>query len=180
MKKILFILTFVLSVSLSFAQVETDSTKMTSKEKKEARKKEQFALTNYMLENKNFVLESDFLQDRYGNRIPVSSSINFVMINANEAVIQIGSNSGIGPNGVGGITAKGRITKWELKKNKKNKSSVLRVNVITSIGMYDLFFNIGPYGNATARLTGLRSGSLTFDGDLVPGELSGVYEGYSL
>ena len=51
---------------------------------------------------------------------------------------------------------------------------------MTTIGMYDLLFHIGPYGNTRARLTGMRSGSLTFEGDLVPVELSGVYEGYSI
>jgi hypothetical protein len=116
------------------------------------------------------------LRDRYGNRVIVSSTINFVMVDSNEAVIQIGSHSGIGPNGVGGVTAKGRITDWELDENEKNRSFYLKVNVMTSIGMYDLLFHIGPYGDATARLTGLRSESLTFEGDLIPVELSAVYE----
>lgn len=180
MKKILILLAFVLSTGVIFAQVENDTVKLSKKEKREARKKEQYELTKCMLENKNFVLESDYLEDRYGNRIPVSSTINFVMVDSDEAVIQIGSNWRVGPNGVGGVTAKGRITLWELNKNDKNKTFDLRVNVMTSIGMYDLLFHIGPYGDARARLTSLRSGSLTFDGDLVPVELSAVYEGYSI
>ena len=45
-----------------------------------------------MLDNKDFVLESDFLQDRYGNRILVNSTINFVAVDSTDA---INSNRGL-------------------------------------------------------------------------------------
>lgn len=177
MKKLALILTMALSVQLSFAQ-ESDN-KMTRKEKRKAEIQAQYEQTKQMLENKTFVLESDFLQDRYGNRAWVSPTINFVMVEGDTAVMQIGSNWGFGPNGLGGVTAKGRITKWELKENEKKNTFNLAMNVMTGIGIYEVHFSIGPSGNSRARMTGLYPGELNFDGDLVALEESSVFEGTS-
>ncbi len=180
MKRLLFIFGFIISFNFIFAQGNDENSALTRKQKREAEFEKQYQLTRSMLENRNFVLESDFLQDRYGNRIFVSSVVNFVAVDSTTAIIQTGSNFRIGPNGVGGVTAKGMISKWELTENPKNKSFVLRMTVMTNIGFYDLFLTIGASGKASAQLTSLRSGRLTFDGDLVPWEESSVYVGQSL
>jgi hypothetical protein len=180
MKKIVLLLAFVVSAGFVFAQNQKDDTTMTRKEKKAAELQQRYLETKYALENKTFVIETDFLSDRYGHRVPVSPTINFVMADDSTGVIQIGSNSHLGANGVGGVTAKGKITKYELEENKDKKSFYLQMTVMTSIGIYDLNINVSGYGNATARLTGLRAGELTFDGDIVPLQESVVYEGYSL
>jgi hypothetical protein len=54
-----------------------------------------------------------------------------------------------------------------------------RRDVMTNIGMYDVNFSVGSFG-ATARLTGLRPGNLTFTGDMVTLKESTIYEGRSL
>ena len=180
MKRLVIILGLIISASILFAQGNDENSTLTRKEKRKVEIKKQYELTKTMLENKDFVLQSDFLQDRYGNRISVSSTINFVQVDSTEATIQIGSNWGIGPNGVGGVTAKGQITKWELTENEKSKSFALRMNVMTTIGIYDLYFSINSSGSATATLTGLRAGQLTFDGDLVPWKESAIFVGQSL
>lgn len=178
MKKIVFILILAVTSSFAFAQNQDDSN-MTRKEKRKAELEKNYQLTKKMLEERNFVLESDFLQGRYGNRIPVSSTINFVMVEDSTGVIQVGSNHGVGSNGVGGLTAKGRITKWEFEANDKKKTFDLTMTVMTNIGIYDVHFWINPRGQATARLTGMRAGNLTFDGDIVALQNSAVYEGQS-
>ncbi len=180
MKRLVIILGLIISAGILFAQGNDENSTLTRKEKRKVEIKKQYELTKTMLENKDFVLQSDFLQDRYGNRISVSSTINFVQVDSTEATIQIGSNWGIGPNGVGGVTAKGQITKWELTENEKSKSFALRMNVMTTIGIYDLYFSINSSGSATATLTGLRAGQLTFDGDLVPWKESAIFVGQSL
>jgi len=180
MKKLVLIFVLALSTSLVFAQETNQNSNLTRKEKRKAELERQYQLTKDMLENKNFVLETDWLINRYGYRVPVSPNINFVKVDSSQAVIQIGSNSGIGPNGVGGVTAKGKITKWEVKQNKKNKTYNVRMFVMTPIGMYDLNFSVRPDGQATARLTSNRGGQLTFDGDMVPTDNSITYEGWSI
>ncbi|MFA5326162.1 MAG: DUF4251 domain-containing protein [Prolixibacteraceae bacterium] len=179
MKRLIVLLGFVLSANMLFAQ-RVDENSLTKKEKRNAETEKQYQITKSMLENRDFVLQTDFLQDRYGNRFFVSSNINFVAVDSAEAVIQIGSNYRLGPNGVGGVTAKGQITKWKLTSNNKNKTFGLSINVMTPIGIYDLYFSIGASGGGTATLTGLSSGRLTFDGNLVPWEDSSVYVGQHL
>ncbi len=180
MKKVVLMLVMALSAGLIFAQGKDDNSTMTKKEKRKAETEQQYQKTKQMLEDKNFVLESDYLQDRYGNRVIVNSTINFIAVDSATAVIQVGSNYRMGPNGVGGITAKGRITNWDLKEDPKHSTFNISMNVMTTIGIYDVNFSIGASGQATARLTGLRAGQLTFDGDLVPTGDSSVYEGQSL
>jgi hypothetical protein len=180
MKTLIISVLFVVLSTATNAQTDNINSAATGKEKRKAEMEKQYEMTKQMLLTRNFVLEADHLQDRYGNRVIVSSTINFLAVDSATAIIQIGSDSGVGPNGVGGITAKGNIGRWKLKENKKQKSFDLSINVTTSIGIYDLNFMIGPMGNATARLTGLRAGQLTFEGDLVPYTESAVYEGRSL
>jgi len=180
MKRLILFFGLIISASILFAQGNDENATLTKKEKRNAELEKEFQLTKSMLENKDFVLETDYLQDRYGNRVLVNSTINFVAVDSTEAIIQIGSNFRIGPNGVGGVTAKGKITKWELTENQKSKAFTLSMNVMTTIGIYDLVINIGASGRGSATLTGMRSGRLTFDGNLVPWEESSVFVGQHL
>jgi len=180
MKKLIIFLVFVISSGLTFAQEIDEKVPLTKKEKRQAEFEEQYQATKRMIENREFILESDYLMNAYGFRIPVSSTINFVAIDSTTAIIQTGSNFMYGPNGLGGVTAKGKITKWELTENAKSKSFDLHINVMTNIGIYDLYFSISPSSGPTAQLTGLRAGRLTFDGDLVPWENSSIYIGQYL
>ena len=179
MKKIALLVLLVVSSNLIFAQTKNDSI-MSKKEKRKAKLEQQYKETKKLLDDKNFVLESDFLQSRHSVRYPVSSNLNFVKVDSSDVVIQIGSPGRFGPNGVGGVTAKGKITKWVLKEDEKRNTFYLSMNVMTPIGIYDVYMSIGSSGNAVARLTGLKPGELIFDGDLVALENSVVYEGRSL
>ena len=180
MKTIIVLLLFAFSANCLMAQnVAGHSTKPT-KEKKESEEDIQYQLNKTMLENRDFVLEADYLQDQRGNRRFVNHMINFIQVDSTTAIIQVGSDYRIGPNGVGGITAKGRITNWKLTEDKKNKFFSLYMNVMTPIGIYDLFFRIYPFSGSTASLTGLSYGQLTFEGQLHPYSESSIYEGQSL
>jgi len=180
MKKLVLFLSFVISANIAFAQINDENTSLSRKEKRKAKQEKEYQLIKDMLENRYFVLEANFLQDKHGSRFPVNNGLNFVSVDSTEAIIQIGSNYRLGANGVGGVTAKGKITRWEMTENLKKNFFSLRLNVITTIGIYDLYFSISPSGQATAQLTGLSSGSLTFDGNIVPWENTSIYEGQSL
>ncbi len=132
-----------------------------------------------MLENSTFVLEADWLSDKYGNRVSVSSMINFIKIDEKEGVIQVGSNQSLGRNGVGGVTAEGNLTQYEVKKLGKDKGYFVNMTVMTNIGTYDISMNISSNGSTRATLSGLGSGRLYFDGYLYSPENSQVYQGTS-
>lgn len=180
MNKIIILILLVISSNGIWAQGEKNPASMTRKEKKELELDNEYRINKSMLENRDFVLEANYLQDRFGNRRMVNSVINFVAVDSATAIIQVGSDYRNGPNGVGGVTAKGMITKWQLTEDKKSRSFYLTINVLTSIGIYDLHFSIGLWGNSTVRLSGLSAGQLTFEGNLVPYSESRVYEGRSL
>jgi len=180
MKRTFIILILTITYGLLPAQETGQRVVLTAKEKKDSIAERQYQLNKYMLDNRDLVLEANYLQDRRGNRRIVNSTINFVAIDSTTAIIQVGSDYRNGPNGVGGVTAKGKITRWVVTENKKQRSFNLSINVMTSIGFYDLFFSIGLWGNSTAILTGMSAGQLTFEGDVEPYSASRVYEGRSL
>lgn len=180
MKKLVVFLIFLISANLNIAQTKEDGSSLNKREKRKAKIEKEYQSTKDMLEDKSFVLEANILQDRYGNRAIVNSGINFVSVDSTEAIIQIGSNYRLGPNGVGGVTARGKISNWQIKENKKNKTFYVRMNVMSPIGIYDVAFSVSSSGKATAQLTGLSAGQLTFDGDIVSWDQSTVYVGNSL
>ena len=138
----------------------------------------QYQYLKYLIDNKQFVLTADYLQN-WGYRRFVNSTINFVKVDSTTAVIQIGSDYRIGPNGVGGVTAKGKISNWKVKENPKSESFTIDMSVMTPLGIYFIMFNIYSTGYSTARLTGLSAGQLTFEGNIVPLSDSGTFEGSS-
>ena len=152
------------------------STKASKKEQQEAALTQQFREKAALVESKRFVLEADFLINKAGEQISVSSVLNFIMVDSNMAVIQVGNTVGLGPNGSGGLTAKGKITSWDVDKNEKKNSINVRMNVNTSIGFYSVSMFIPAGNNTTAKLS---PATLDFVGKLVPLEMSSVYEGRS-
>jgi len=149
------------------------------KEAKKAALEKEYQQTANLLENRNFVLEADYLANRFGSRVPVTSNLNFIKVDSSKAVIQIGSPTGLGYNGVGGVTAEGRIGKWQVTQNPKKKSFQIYMNLMTPLGAYDVHFFVGADGYAQATLSGITPGKLTYSGYLVPNETSRVYQGYN-
>ena len=188
MKKIILISLSVLLFDICFAQIEEtveigEQKRLRKAAKKEAKRIEEeqaMALTKHLIEVRRFILIADYVGGRTGNRIPVSSTINFLKIDSSHCVIQIGSVNGIGYNGVGGVTAEGRISKFEITPNRKGDSYTIRLTTNTMIGTYDILLFVNAFGNADATITGITYGSLRYYGRIVPIENSKVYQGRSL
>ena len=81
-----------------------------------------------------FVLVADYLQNRYGDRIIVTPTLNFIKINKESGILQTGSNWSMGSNGVGGVTAEGSIGNWTVYKDQKRLSYNLQFSLLTNIG----------------------------------------------
>jgi hypothetical protein len=155
--------------------------KLSKQEMREAKKAELFANYNALgtvLESKRFVLQADFLQNQYGERIDVTSILNFIKVDSLNGVLQTGFNSSNpGFNGVGGVTAEGRISQWKLVKNPKNMSYFLRFGMVTNIGVFDISMSVSADNSAHATLRGLTPGKLDFEGNLVIIENAGIFKG---
>jgi uncharacterized protein YdeI (BOF family) len=180
MKKIVILMILVLAIAVgTFAQDNKES-KETKKEQKKAVLDGEYAATSAMLDSMQFVLEANMLRDARGNLANVTSNLNFIMVDSSTSVIQIGSNSSLGSNGVGGTTAKGSVSKWKVDKNDKKKSFTVSWTLMSSIGIYDVIIFVSADGTANATLSGITPGRLYFDGTIVPLAKSRVYEGRSL
>ena len=170
----------VLLILLVFAGIAGAQEKMTRQEKKAARKvqlEQNFHVIDTLLMAKRFVLEADYLRTREGELIPVTSGLNFIKINQNHGVLQTGANAGLGYNGVGGVTAEGNVDDWKIFKNVKNLNFTVQFHVLTNIGNYDVVLNVNADNNASATITGLGPGNLTWQGHLYTLDSSRVFKG---
>jgi hypothetical protein len=136
-----------------------------------------FVILDSLLTNKQFVLEADFLQDGYGNRAYVLSSLNFIMVDGSKGTLQTGSYTGRGYNGVGGVTARGNVGGWKMHKDFKRLSYSLEFSILTNIGHYDIFLTVTSDNRATARISGLGPGRLTWEGHLATVDNSRIFKG---
>lgn len=165
----------ILFVALSTSMHANNS--FSEKDEKLAEKELQFEFIGQLLENKSFVLEADWLSDRYGNRVYVSPIINFVKVDSTDGVLQIGFNSRLGYNGVGGVTADGRVTEIKIRENEKKLTYYVSMTFMTSIGTYHVNMHVGSDGRARATISGLNRGKLTYEGDLVALNQAEIFTG---
>jgi hypothetical protein len=173
---------FLLAISLlgisinSFSQ-EYKLTRQEKQEIKKVRATSNFNILDSLLNTKQFVLEAEYLQDKYGNRIPVVTSLNFIKLNGSTGVLQTGSNSGLGYNGVGGATAEGTVSIWEISRDLKRYVFTIHFGLITNLGHYDVLMRVGSDNNASADITGLGPGKLTWVGHLKALNSSRIFKG---
>lgn len=163
------------------AGFDTDTARVKSKKEiRAAEREKEYRSVLRLINSRRFVLEADYIFIQYGDRIPVTPTINFIMLDSAQVVMQYGSGIGVGANGVGGATAAGRVTRWEMNANDRKQTIDIRISAHTPIGSYDIYLYTDGSGRATARVTGLRPGQLNYDGRLVPLQMSKVYKGQHL
>lgn len=166
--------------------VDTKTTRELTREQKNEQKRldaeETAKIVDWMVNNKKFVLEAYAVSNQYGERYEVNSRINFIAIDSNKITIQLASMSGMGGyNGLGGITADGRITDFKINKaGKKSSGYSIQILAMTSIGSYDIFFNVSTNSNAVATIGGSWGGKLNYHGFLIPLSKSKIYKGMSI
>lgn len=164
------------------AESKAQDAKLDRREKKEIRKAQltrNFYLIDSLLNARKFVLEANYLRNRYGDRIPVTSAINFIRIDKAKGILQTGSDYSLGYNGVGGVTAEGNLGKWSVHSDAKRMVHTLRFSILTNLGNYDVVMIVRADAHATATITGLGPGSLTWEGYLVTLSNSRIYKGHN-
>ena len=157
--------------------MEKDLTRQERKFMRKSQLEANFNLLDSLFKSNKFVLVADFLQTKWGDRISVIPTINFIKVDGETGVLQTGANSGMGYNGVGGVTAEGSIGKMQITKNFKNLSYTLRFSLSTQIGHYDVVMSVSAGNYATATISGTTSDRLTWIGHLENVDFSKVYKG---
>lgn len=186
MKRLTGIMLAVLIALPAFTQeLSKKEQKQLEKELKKEQKAEKAArraeVVGAMVEYHKFVLEVNTLRDKRGNSLQVSSNINFIASDSITGVIQVGSNSYIGRNGVGGVTVEGSISEYKYTKHEKSGSYTVTYYLRTPVGSYDVRLTAYPDGRGDADVSSTTWGDkLRYSGNLVPIGISRVYKGTSL
>lgn len=134
------------------------------------------------ISDKDFTLEADKVEFKYGQTAFVNSNTNFVSVTGDKSVVQVAFNVPVsGPNGIGGITLDGNISNYEVKKDKKGNINVSMNVMGTGISA---LVNISLYsGSNKASVTitpNFNSNRLTLTGVIVPSSSSRVFKGRSI
>jgi hypothetical protein len=167
----------LLCISLNSNSQERKLSRQELKEVKKAQLQANFRALDSLLNAKSFVLEADFLQNQYGDMVNVTPMLNFIKVNETNGILQTGSNSGIGYNNVGGVTAEGAIGKYEVYKDPKRMNFTLQFSLLTNIGHFDVIMTVMANASARATISGLGPGKLTWDGHLETIENSRIFKG---
>ena len=132
------------------------------------------------LAERKWVLEADRLSNTVGETINVNSNLNFIALQGKEAYVQLGSESGMGPNGVGGVTIRANIDKYEVTKNKKG-TYFIHVFLTSSLGSFDISIDLNNTGQmASATIQGDTARTITYSGRVIPLNQSTIYKGTPL
>jgi hypothetical protein len=185
--KTLTILCILLYTATAIYAQDTEK-KQSNKEKKEIRKKQKEALEAEMaksiklsIDSQQWVLEAYSLADKRGATIQVPSNLNFVAMNGSEVFIQIGSNAGLGANGVGGVSLSTTASRYEVKQNPKNGSYFIKLYTTSTAGSFTIMMDCDSTGQTvSASVQGNTSQKVQYRGQLVPLKQSTVYKGRAI
>ncbi|NIA10073.1 MAG: DUF4251 domain-containing protein [Nitrospiraceae bacterium] len=172
----------LLIASVGYGQSRKEVRKQEKQAKKEARAKEEAVnkkLTKLMIESRKFVLEANFLSDEQGQRISVTSSVNFIVVNGTKGAFQFAEGNRLGYNGLGGATVEGNIQDYKYSVNKKGVYYV-EFQIISSVGTIFVTMSVmSPSLRADASIKGNTSAQLNYSGYLVPLDQSRIFKGMS-
>ncbi len=182
MKKIVFLVfTMLITVVLAGQDVKVTSKaerKAQRKLEKEKIEKDMIVQTEKAIMSGNFVLKADQIRNKYGNMLMVNSTLNFVAVKGRDVYVQFGTESGMGYNGIGGITVKGNVVDYELTRDKKNSGYSLKLTTSGTFGFLTIYLRSNITGDiADARVQSNWGSTLIFSGDVVPITGSHIYKG---
>jgi hypothetical protein len=177
----------VILVLLTVATMAQTNVPLTREEKKamraEQKKQEEAKLsqvTAEALRSGCFVLKADQVRGRVGYTITVNPLINFVAVEGQDAYVQLASSSGIGFNGLGGITLHGRITSFDVDQVNKHGAYNIIMNTIGPGGSLTIFMNVSKTGEMASATVRTNWGDrVDMNGVLVPwtGTGSKIFKG---
>ena len=185
-----FLVAIIFSITISvptFAEsreLSTKEKKEIRKERKAIRKAERKAFNkalheaaNKALNESDFVLQAHTLYSKRGYSKHVSDDLNFISVEGDKAVLQLAFKGYGGPNGLGGITLKGNVTKKKYSTD-KHGNQYLNFYVMGAVLNAEVRIVLnGSDNNADAYVNATTSGGrIQFRGNLVPTANSRVYK----
>jgi len=182
MKRITASVIILLVTLAGMAQGQVPLTKQEKKALKKEQKIEHEAMlvknTTETIASHRFVLKADQIHGRWGTVMMVDPTINFVAVENDEAYVQLGSPSGIGYNGIGGITLRGMVTSMKVDQDKKHGTYNIAMNTMSALGSLSIFMRVNANGEmASATVQDTWGRRVDFEGTLYPWEGTKIFKG---
>ncbi len=173
MKRSIISAMLVLLTLAAMAQTKVPLTREEKKVMRAEKKKQTEAMLSQVtadaLRSGCFVLKADQVRGRVGYTINVNPTINFVAVEGQDAYVQLASSSGIGFNGLGGVTLHGRITSLDIDQANKHGAYNIIMNTVGPGGSLTIFMNVSKTGEmASATVRTNWGNSVDMNGVLVP------------
>ena len=154
--------------------------KARKKREKEIEDSISFELAKKAVEEGRFVITADQIRGRHGRTVNVNRTTNFVLVQGDTAVVQFALEGIVNsPNGIGGLTVEGRVTKKRIDYDKRGNLNYTMYVTGTALSA-DVTFTL-PKGSTRCSATvnsNFSSDQLTFSGELCPYR-SNVYQGWT-
>lgn len=152
--------------------------KILKKEQKKQAERMMSVNTSQALHSSQFILKADRVRGRGGSMFNVNPRINFVSVQGDEVYVQLGSDTGIGYNGVGGVTLKGKVTQYTVEQDKKNGNYYIQMNTLGTGGALTISMHVNITGEMANAVVQTNWGSrVDFIGKVVPSGRLQVYRG---
>ncbi|OHX67917.1 DUF4251 domain-containing protein [Flammeovirga pacifica] len=160
------------------AKEERKKAKQLEKQQAKAEEEARLAMAKQAMHDQEFVLEANQVFDRYGNVAQVTNNINFIKMNKNTCVVQLGFDGIVGYNGVGGITLDGKISDLKITENEHGGLS-MDFNVQGSMMQARVRINLNGgdnWADASVR-SQTENIEIKFRGNIIPSNLSNIFQG---
>ncbi|WP_044206359.1 DUF4251 domain-containing protein [Flammeovirga sp. OC4] len=160
------------------AKEERKKAKQLAKKQAKAEEEARYKMAFEAMKTQNFVLQANQVYDRYGNIAQVTNTINFIKMEGNSCVVQLGFEGIVGYNGVGGITLDGKISDLKVTEN-EHGGLQMSFNVQGSIMQAAVRINLNGADNwadATVRAQ-TNNTEVKFRGNVMPTNLSSIFQG---
>jgi len=155
-------------------QEKTDKKKV-----REEKLAENLKAINSAVDDSVFVLEANMIRGRYTSNNFVSPNTNFIKVEGDEIVVQTADAFNAGYNGLGGITVRGNIREYEVRKDDGGVNVFIQMSS-TVLGYSTVNISVNASGHASATVRTGFGGYANFDGDFRLLEDSGAFEGTSI
>lgn len=128
MKRINLIFVFML-MCFSAVSAQEKEHKLDKAEKKEIRKSYQAAVFEEVkraVDERRFIVEADKISLKNGKSCFINPRTNFISLDGEDAILQLSPNNSalMGPNGLGGITLKGKASDVKITTTKKGNINI--------------------------------------------------------
>lgn len=160
------------------AKEERKKAKELAKQQAKAEEQARYQMAAAAMKQQKFVLQANQVYDRYGNTAQVTNNINFIKLEGEKCVVQLGFEGIVGYNGVGGITLDGKISDLKVTEN-ENGSLSMTFNVQGAMMQAAVRLNLNGSDNwADASVRSQTENiEIKFRGNILPLDLSSVFQG---